>query len=74
MVLGKVNRTEFIVPDDKPVWEAAVIDRARSMLERDKNHACIFNVVLRQRILRRAGDQSYVGLVSSTRFFTPCSL
>ena len=55
MVLGKVNRTEFIVPDDKPVWEAAVIDRARSMLERDKNHACI--------LMWSCGNESYGGPV-----------
>jgi beta-galactosidase len=28
-------------PTDDPEWEAAIVDRARRMVERDKNHACI---------------------------------
>lgn len=29
------------VPGDRPEWKACVVDRARSMLERDKNHPAI---------------------------------
>ncbi|WP_339310975.1 glycoside hydrolase family 2 TIM barrel-domain containing protein [Paenibacillus sp. FSL M7-0896] len=32
---------EDIVPAGKPEWRENVVDRARSMLERDKNHPCI---------------------------------
>lgn len=28
-------------PTDDPEWEAAIVDRARRMVERDKNHPCI---------------------------------
>ena len=29
------------IPDDKPEWRTACMDRAAAMLERDKNHVCI---------------------------------
>ena len=32
---------DWVVPGDKPEWHDAVINRGRSMLQRDKNHACI---------------------------------
>ncbi len=32
---------EHIVPDNKPEWQKAIIDRAASMYERDKNHPSI---------------------------------
>ena len=32
---------DWVVPGDRPEWREAVIDRGRSMLQRDKNHACI---------------------------------
>ena len=32
---------ENSIPNDNPDWEAAVLDRAKSMLERDKNHPSI---------------------------------
>ena len=32
---------DWVVPGDKPEWHEAVINRGRSMLQRDKNHACI---------------------------------
>ncbi|WP_042203824.1 glycoside hydrolase family 2 TIM barrel-domain containing protein [Paenibacillus camerounensis] len=32
---------EDIVPGSKPEWRENAVDRARSMLERDKNHPCI---------------------------------
>ena len=32
---------EFAVPGDRPEYKENVLDRARSMYERDKNHACV---------------------------------
>ena len=32
---------DWVVPGDKPEWHDAVIERGRSMLQRDKNHPCI---------------------------------
>lgn len=29
------------LPDDKPQWRSACLDRAETMLERDKNHPCV---------------------------------
>lgn len=44
---------EHIIPDDKPEWQSAIIDRANSMYERDKNHACI--------LIWSCGNESYGG-------------
>lgn len=33
---------EHTLPGDFPQWHAAVLSRAEAMLERDKNHSCIF--------------------------------
>lgn len=33
---------EHTLPGDFPQWREAVLSRAKAMLERDKNHACIF--------------------------------
>ena len=38
---GGCYRDENTIPDDNPKWLAAVVDRAKSMLERDKNHPSI---------------------------------
>ena len=38
---GACIRDEKTVPGDNPKWLAAVIDRAKSMVERDKNHPSI---------------------------------
>ena len=38
---GGCYRDENTVPGDNPKWLAAVLDRAESMLERDKNHPSI---------------------------------
>ncbi|MFD0671068.1 glycoside hydrolase family 2 TIM barrel-domain containing protein [Cohnella sp. GCM10027633] len=43
------------VPGDKPEWQDIVMDRARSMLERDKNHASI--------LIWSCGNESYAGEV-----------
>ena len=32
---------DWVVPGDREDWAEMVIDRGRSMLERDKNHACV---------------------------------
>ena len=41
------------VPGSKPEWRACLLDRARSMFERDKNHAAI--------LLWSCGNESYAG-------------
>ena len=38
---GVLCRDENTVPNDKPEWQDVLLDRAKSMLERDKNHAAI---------------------------------
>ena len=45
---------ETTVPGDRPEWQAAVLDRGASMLERDKNHACV--------LLWSCGNESFGGL------------
>lgn len=32
---------DWVVPGDKPEWHDMTVNRGRSMLQRDKNHACI---------------------------------
>jgi len=32
---------KYVLPCDVPEWQEAVLDRGRSMQERDKNHACV---------------------------------
>lgn len=41
------------IPDDKPAWYPACMDRAASMLERDKNHACV--------VVWSCGNESFGG-------------
>lgn len=41
------------VPASRPEWKAAVLDRARSMYERDKNHASV--------LIWSCGNESYCG-------------
>ena len=43
------------IPGDSPAWRGAVLDRARSMVERDKNHACI--------LMWSCGNESFGGSV-----------
>lgn len=45
--------TSFHVPGNLPEWKACVVDRAASMLERDKNHPSI--------LLWSCGNESYAG-------------
>ena len=53
MVKGKVREDANTVPNDNPAWHDIIIDRAKSMLERDKNHASI--------IIWSCGNESYGG-------------
>ncbi|MGL5542816.1 MAG: glycoside hydrolase family 2 TIM barrel-domain containing protein, partial [Fusobacteriaceae bacterium] len=46
-------RPEFVVPDSKPEWLGTVLDRGKSMLERDKNHPSI--------IIWSCGNEAYGG-------------
>lgn len=46
-------RPEWVVPGDRPEWRGAVLDRAKSMLERDKNHACV--------LIWSCGNESFGG-------------
>lgn len=50
--LGAV-KSEWNVPGSKPEWKEAVVDRARSMYERDKNHPSI--------LIWSCGNESYAG-------------
>lgn len=51
------------VPANRPEWKAAVLDRAKSMVERDKNHPSI--------LLWSCGNESHVGsnIVAMADFF-----
>lgn len=51
------------VPGSLPEWKEAVVDRAKSMLERDKNHPSI--------LIWSCGNESYAGedIMEMTRFF-----
>ncbi|MCF0258483.1 MAG: DUF4981 domain-containing protein [Erysipelotrichaceae bacterium] len=44
---------EWTVPDSKPEWKEAVLDRARNMYERDKNHPSI--------VIWSVGNEAYGG-------------
>ena len=54
---------DWVVPGDKPEWQEAVLDRGRSMLERDKNHPCV--------LLWSCGNESWCGedLYQLSEFF-----
>ena len=41
------------IPGSRPEWQAAVLDRAQNMLERDKNHPCV--------ALWSCGNESFAG-------------
>lgn len=51
------------VPGSLPEWKACVVDRARSMFERDKNHAAV--------LIWSCGNESYAGedILAMTEFF-----
>ncbi|MGL6064137.1 MAG: glycoside hydrolase family 2 TIM barrel-domain containing protein [Fusobacteriaceae bacterium] len=46
-------KPDFVVPDGKPEWLMCVLDRGKSMLERDKNHPSI--------IIWSCGNEAYGG-------------
>ena len=54
---------DYNVPGSKPEWRDCVVDRARSMLERDKNHPAV--------LLWSCGNESYAGedILAMTQFF-----
>lgn len=54
---------DWVLPGDQPEWLPMTLDRGRSMLERDKNHACI--------LLWSCGNESYGGknLYELSQFF-----
>ena len=51
------------LPGDLPEWRGAVLDRAKSMYERDKNHACV--------LIWSCGNESYCGenIAAMAEFF-----
>ncbi len=51
------------VPGNRPEWQACVLDRANSMLQRDKNHPSI--------LIWSCGNESYAGtcIANMTKFF-----
>ncbi|MCL1950808.1 MAG: DUF4981 domain-containing protein [Turicibacter sp.] len=51
-ILGQARPTH-VLPDGKPEWLANIMDRAKSMVERDKNHPSI--------IIWSCGNESYGG-------------
>lgn len=46
-------KPDWVLPGDRPEWRGAVLDRAKSMLERDKNHACV--------LIWSCGNESFGG-------------
>lgn len=52
--MGKCDPS-WNVPGSLPEWKENVVDRACSMLERDKNHPSVVIWVLRKRVLCRRG-------------------
>lgn len=55
---SKTKDFEYIVPKDNKIWEPMLLDRAKSMLERDKNHSSI--------LIWSCGNESYGGSVIYT--------
>ncbi len=62
MVMGKVL-PENALPSNREEWQPACLDRAQSLLERDKNHACV--------LFWSCGNESYGGSVlhAMSQFF-----
>lgn len=49
------NKEEDVIPKDQDIWRNALLDRAASMYQRDKNHPCI--------LMWSCGNESYGGKV-----------
>ncbi len=62
-ILGGKEELAFAVPGDRKEFLGMVLDRAKSMFERDKNHACI--------LIWSLGNESYGGkdLLEMSKFF-----
>lgn len=60
--MGKVD-TEWTIPGNKPEWQDIVLDRAKSMYERDKNHPSI--------LIWSCGNESHAGevILQASRYF-----
>ena len=60
--LGRVEPS-WNVPGSKPEWLGAVLDRARSMFERDKNHTAV--------VMWSCGNEAYAGadILAMSRYF-----
>lgn len=58
-----VPEPSWNVPGSLPEWKACVVDRARSMLERDKNHPSV--------LIWSCGNESYAGedILAMSEFF-----
>lgn len=52
-ILSGFEKDEFAVPGSRPEFMGMVLDRAKSMFERDKNHACI--------LIWSLGNEAYGG-------------
>ena len=50
---GNIDGAENIVPGSHPYWMNAVLDRANSMYQRDKNHPCV--------LIWSCGNESHCG-------------
>ena len=57
------NEKPYITPGSEPMWKGAVLDRAMSMLERDKNHPSV--------LIWSCGNESHAGedILAMSRFF-----
>lgn len=60
--MGKVD-TEWTIPGSKPEWNDIVLDRAKSMYERDKNHPSI--------LIWSCGNESHAGdvILNASKYF-----
>lgn len=57
------NEERYVTPGSEPMWREAVLDRAKSMLERDKNHPSV--------LIWSCGNESHAGedIRAMSRFF-----
>ena len=61
--LTTATKENYIVPGSLPEWKDAVVDRAKSMLERDKNHPSV--------LIWSCGNEAYAGedILEMSKFF-----